>query len=160
MLDWAGSNGVKFSAVIASGRSQSLDLADVLDFLAQDTRTHSIVIYMEGIRGLRQLRQVPLRTAARAKPVIVLKAGRRPAGQQAALTHSGMMVGGDDVFDAALRRAGAVRVESFVQLFSAAKCLAARYRGAARGWVSCAMAAGRACWPPTMRTFAMSTSPR
>lgn len=127
MLDWAGSNGVKFSAVVATGRSQVLDLADVLDFLAQDPRTHSIVMYMEGIRSARRFMSA-LRTAARAKPVIVLKAGRRPAGQKAALTHSGTMVGGDDVFEAALRRAGAVRVESFVQLFSAAKCLAARYK--------------------------------
>lgn len=137
MLDWAASNAVKFSAVVATGRSQSLDLADVLDFMAQDSHTHSIVMYMEGIRSARRFMSA-LRTAARAKPVIVLKAGRRPAGQQAALTHSGMLVGGDDVFDAALRRAGAVRVESFVQLFSAAKCLAARYRpGGTRLGVVC-----------------------
>jgi acetyltransferase len=51
-----------------------------------------------------------LRTAANAKPVIVLKAGRKPAGNAAALTHSGAIVGSDDVFDAALRRSGAVRV--------------------------------------------------
>ncbi len=127
MLDWADSNGVKFSAVVATGRSQVLDLADVLDFLAQDTLTHSIVLYMEGIRNARHFMSA-LRAAARAKPVIVLKAGRRPSGQRAALTHTGTMVGGDDVFEAALRRAGAVRVESFVQLFSAAKCLAARYK--------------------------------
>ena len=69
-----------------------------------------------------------LRSAANAKPVIVLKAGRKPAGNLAAQTHSGAIVGSDDVFDAALRRAGAVRVSSFVELFSAAKCLASRYR--------------------------------
>jgi acetyltransferase len=64
--------------------------------------------------------------------VVVLKAGRKPAGNRAALTHSGAIVGSDDVFDAALRRAGAVRVRSFVQLFSAAKCLASRYRPVGR----------------------------
>jgi acetyltransferase len=73
-----------------------------------------------------------LRAAANAKPVVVLKAGRKPAGNRAALTHSGSIVGSDDVFDAALRRAGAVRVDSFVQLFSAAKCLASRYRPVGR----------------------------
>lgn len=127
MLDWAESNGVRFSAVVATGRSAVLDLADVLDFLAQDGRTQSIIVYMEGIRSGRRFMSA-LRAAARAKPVIVLKAGRRDRGRHAALTHSGTMVGGDDVFDAALKRAGAVRVESFVQLFSAAKCLASRYR--------------------------------
>jgi acetyltransferase len=59
---------------------------------------------------------------------VVLKAGRRAAGNAAAQTHSGTIAGSDDVFDAALRRAGAVRVQSFVELFSAAKCLASRYR--------------------------------
>ncbi len=127
MLDWAESNAVTFSAIVAMGRSAALDIADVLDFLAQDSRTHSIVMYMEGIRSGRRFMSA-LRAAARAKPVIVLKAGRRERGQQAALTHTGAMIGGDDVFDAALQRAGAVRVDSFVQLFSAAKCLAARYK--------------------------------
>ena len=73
-----------------------------------------------------------LRSAANAKPVVVLKAGRKPAGNAAAQTHSGAIVGSDDVFDAALRRAGAVRVRSFVELFSAAKCLASRYRPVGR----------------------------
>ena len=127
MLDWAESNAVRFSAIVATGRSAVLDLADILDFLAQDGRTQSIIVYMEGIRSGRRFMSA-LRAAARAKPVIVLKAGRRDRGRHAALTHSGTMVGGDDVFDAALKRAGAVRVDSFVQLFSAAKCLASRYR--------------------------------
>jgi acetyltransferase len=127
MLDWADSNAVSFSAVVATGRSEGLDLADVLDFLGQDGRTQSIVVYMEGIHSGRHFMSA-LRAAARAKPTIVLKAGRRERGRQAALTHSGTMIGGDDVFDAALERAGAVRVDSFVQLFSAAKCLASRYK--------------------------------
>ena len=127
MLDWAESNAVHFSVIVATGRSAVLDLADILDFLAQDGHTQSIIVYMEGIRSGRRFMSA-LRAAARAKPVIVLKAGRRDRGRHAALTHSGTMVGGDDVFDAALKRAGAVRVDSFVQLFSAAKCLAARYR--------------------------------
>lgn len=127
MLDWAESNGVRFSAVVATGRSAVLDMADILDFLAQDGRTQSIIVYMEGIRNARHFMSA-LRAASRSKPVIVLKGGRRDRGRHAALTHSGTMVGGDDVFDAALKRAGAVRVDSFVQLFSAAKCLASRYR--------------------------------
>jgi acetyltransferase len=69
-----------------------------------------------------------LRAAANTKPVVVLKAGRKLAGNVAAQTHSSAVVGSDEVFDAVLRRAGAVRVRSFVELFSAAKCLASRYR--------------------------------
>ena len=127
MLDWASVNGVAFSSVVSLGPHTSVDLAQVLDFLANDAQTHSIVVYLEGISSARRFMSA-LRSAANAKPVVVLKAGRKPAGNAAAQTHSGAIVGSDDVFDAALRRAGAVRVRSFVALFSAAKCLASRYR--------------------------------
>ncbi|MDI1244598.1 MAG: GNAT family N-acetyltransferase, partial [Rhodoferax sp.] len=131
ILDWAKKNAVGFSSVVSLGPNTAVDIAQVLDFLASDAKTHSIVIYMEGITNARRFMSA-LRAAANAKPVVVLKAGRRPASNQAALTHSGTIVGSDDVFDAALRRAGAVRVRSFVALFSAAKCLASRYRPVGR----------------------------
>ena len=127
ILDWGLKNGVGFSAVVSLGPNTVVDLAEVLDFLAADPQTQSIVVYMEGIANARRFMSA-LRAAANAKPVVVLKAGRKPAGNAAAQTHSGTIVGSDDVFDAALRRAGAVRVRSFVELFSAAKCLASRYR--------------------------------
>ncbi|MBK6651084.1 MAG: bifunctional acetate--CoA ligase family protein/GNAT family N-acetyltransferase [Betaproteobacteria bacterium] len=131
ILDWAAKNGVGFSTVISLGPNSGVGLAQALDFLASDGETHSIVVYMEGISNARNFMSA-LRAAASAKPVVVLKAGRKPAGNTAAKTHSGAIVGSDDVFDAALRRAGAVRVRSFVQLFSAAKCLASRYRPVGR----------------------------
>ncbi len=127
MLDWASQNGVGFSAVVSLGANTSVDIAQVLDYLANDAQTQSIVVYLEGIGSARRFMSA-LRAAASAKPVVVLKAGRKPAGNEAAHTHSGATVGSDEVFDAALRRAGAVRVRSFVELFSAAKCLASRYR--------------------------------
>jgi len=127
MLDWASKNSIGFSSVVSVGPGTSVDIAQVLDFLANDGQTQSIVVYLEGISNARRFMSA-LRSAANAKPVVVLKAGRRAAGNQAAQTHSGAIVGSDEVFDAALRRAGAVRVRSFVELFSAAKCLASRYR--------------------------------
>ncbi|CAN5880460.1 GNAT family N-acetyltransferase [soil metagenome] len=127
MLDWAAQNSVGFSAVVSLGANTSVDISQVLDYLANDTRTQSVIVYLEGICDARAFMSA-LRSAASAKPVIVLKAGRKPAGNLAAQTHSGATVGSDEVFDAVLRRAGAVRVRSFVELFSAAKCLASRYR--------------------------------
>ncbi|THU05426.1 bifunctional acetate--CoA ligase family protein/GNAT family N-acetyltransferase [Lampropedia puyangensis] len=127
ILDWAKHNGVGFSTVVSPGPLSQVKLADVLDFLATDRRTSGIVVYMEGIANARRFTSA-LRAAAFSKPVVVLKAGRKAAGTAAAQTHSSAIVGSDDVFDAVLRRAGAVRVRSFVELFSAAKCLASRYR--------------------------------
>ncbi len=131
ILDWARSNGVGFSTVISLGPNTAVDLPQALDYLSHDGQTQSILVYMEGIRSARRFMSA-LRAAAYAKPVVVLKAGRKPAGSTAALTHSAAIVGADDVFDAALRRAGVVRVRAFTQLFSAAKCLASRFRPVGR----------------------------
>ncbi|MBP1206197.1 acetyltransferase [Duganella sp. 1411] len=127
ILDWGSQNAVGFSTVVSLGPNTAVDLAQTLDFLATDPATQSIVVHMEGLTDARRFISA-LRGAANTKPVVVLKAGNAAAASQAALTHSGAMVASDDVFDAALRRTGAVRVKSFVQLFSAAKCLASRYR--------------------------------
>ena len=75
MLDWAASNAVGFSSVVSLGPHSALDIADVLDFLAADRQTHSIIIYMEGIHNARRFMSA-LRSAATAKPVVILKAGR------------------------------------------------------------------------------------
>ncbi|MCK6424337.1 MAG: bifunctional acetate--CoA ligase family protein/GNAT family N-acetyltransferase [Burkholderiaceae bacterium] len=131
ILDWARNNGVGFSTVVSLGPNTVVDLPQVLDFLANDASTHSILVYMEGIQHARRFMSA-LRAAAYVKPVVVMKSGRKPAGSSAALTHSASIVGSDDVFEAALRRAGVVRVRQFVQLFSAAKCLASRYRPVGR----------------------------
>lgn len=127
MLDWASGNGVGFSLLVSLGPHTVVDIAEVLDFLANDAQTHSIVVYLEGISSARRFMSA-LRSAAKAKPVIVLKAGRKLLANRVAQTHSGANVGSDDVFDAALRRAGAVRVRSLEGFFSASRCLAARLR--------------------------------
>jgi acetyltransferase len=127
MLDWARQHGVGFSTVVSLGPNSAVELPQVLDFLASDSSTQSILVYMEGIRHARRFMSA-LRAAAYAKPVVVMKAGREAAGSRVAVTHSSAIVGADDVFDAALRRAGVVRVRQFTQLFSAAQCLASRFR--------------------------------
>ena len=129
MVDWARTDEIGFSSIVSLGDRADVVLADVLDFLTGDPQTESILIYAEGFHRPRRFLSA-LRAAARLKPVIVVKAGRHAAGRQAARTHSGALVGRDDVFDAAVRRAGAVRVMTYTQLFSAAKCLSSRYKPA------------------------------
>ena len=127
MVDRARSDDIGFSTIASLGDWADVDLADALDFLTGDALTESILVYAEGFHRPRRFLSA-LRAAARVKPVIMVKAGRRDAGMRAAVTHSGALVDRDDVFDAALRRAGAVRVQTYLQLFSAAKCLASRYK--------------------------------
>lgn len=127
ILDWAAAREIGFSAIVSLGNAADVDFGDLLDYLAQDPETHSILLYVEGVRNARGFLS-GLRVAARMKPVIVLKAGRHQEGSRAALTHTGALVGADDVFDAALQRAGAVRARTVEQLFAAAGLLATRHR--------------------------------
>jgi acetyltransferase len=122
IVDWAQSHALGFAAVVSTGAAVDVDFGEVLDFLAQDAETQSILLYVEGIRHARSFMS-GLRAAARLKPVIVLKAGRHEQGTRAAVTHTGAIVGSDDVFDAALARAGVVRALSIEQLFAAAQLL-------------------------------------
>lgn len=130
-IDRATTEGLGFSCVAALGNQADIDFADALDFLTHDPATESVIMYVEGIRTARRFVSA-LRAAARIKPVIVLKAGRENAGSRAASTHTGAITGPDEAFDAALRRCGAVRVDSFLQLYAATKYLASRYRPVGR----------------------------
>ncbi len=124
ILDYAPAHDIGFSTVVSMGSSADIDFGEILDYLAIDARTESILIYIEGIHKAREFLS-SLRAVARNKPVFVIKAGRHAAGSKAATSHTGALVGADDVFDSALRRAGAVRVRSIGGLFSAAQTLAA-----------------------------------
>jgi acetyltransferase len=122
IADWAAPHHLGFSAIVSLGNSVDLDFGDVVGFLANDAATTAILLYVEGVRHARSFVSA-LRAAARVKPVIVLKAGRHNQGSAAASTHTGALIGSDMVFEAALERAGAVRVETFGQLFAAAEIL-------------------------------------
>lgn len=122
ILDWAQSNDVGFSSVVSMGSSTDVDFGEILDYLVSDAHTHSILMYIEGIRNARRFMSA-LRAAARIKPVILVKVGRHGAGSKAAMSHTASLVGADDVFDAAVSRVGVVRVQTITQLFTAAKTL-------------------------------------
>ncbi|WP_323011887.1 GNAT family N-acetyltransferase [Castellaniella sp.] len=113
VLDWAGDIQLGFSAVVSTGDTSGVTVAEVLEFLSMDSRTDSIVLYLEEADSSRRFTSA-LMAAASVKPVIVLKTGRQGPGGSAAA---------DAVFDALLRRTGAVRIRFFVQLFSALKVL-------------------------------------
>ncbi|CAN7231747.1 acetate--CoA ligase family protein [Pseudoduganella sp. LjRoot289] len=108
VLDWARLHGIGFSKFASLGERADIDLGDLLDFLADDSDTAAILVYMENLACARKFMSAA-RLAARAKPVIVLKAGREAS---------------DLAYDAAFRRAGMLRVHSTEDLFDAAETLA------------------------------------
>lgn len=126
ILDWAQAQDIGFSTVVSMGGAADIDFGEVLDYLATDGKTSGILMYVEGIRDARRFLS-GLKAAARLKPVILIKSGRHEAGCKAAMSHTGAMVGGDNVFNAAIDRAGVVRVYHISELFSAARVLANNY---------------------------------
>ena len=131
MLDWAGSRGIGFSNFVSLGERADVDFGDMLDFLGSDPKTRAILLYIESVDESHKFMSAA-RAAARNKPVIVVKAGRSAAGQAAAASHTGALAGSDAVFDAAIARAGMLRVDTLHDLFLAAETLA-RFRDGPSG---------------------------
>ena len=132
VLDWARERRIGFSSFISLGDGTDVDLGDLLDYLAGDPGTDAILVYAETIHQARKFLSAA-RGAARAKPTVIVKAGRAPEAARAAFSHTGALAGADLVVDAALRRAGMLRVHTTAELFDATAMLAHRLRpGAGR----------------------------
>jgi len=124
-LDWARARGIGFSHFVSLGNAADIDFGDVLDYLASAPETTAILLYMESI-GPDEARKFmsAARAAARNKSVLAIKAGRHPEGARAAASHTGALAGADNVYDAAIRRAGILRVFTLDELFDAVETLA------------------------------------
>jgi len=122
MVDWAAQRKVGFSGVVSIGDQLDVDIADLLDYFAMDSRTNAILLYVEGIKDARKFMSAA-RAAARVKPVVVVKSGRMAQGAKAAATHTGALAGSDAVYDAAFRRAGMLRVFALRELFDCAEMI-------------------------------------
>jgi acetyltransferase len=123
VIDWAVAREVGFSCLLSMGEMADIDFADVIDYLAADQATTSVLLYIETIGNARKFMSAA-RLAARGKPVIAIKAGRHAGSAQAVVSHTGALAGADAVYDAAFRQAGVLRVYNLEELFSAARTLA------------------------------------
>ena len=118
ILDWAQQREMGFSYFIALGDSLDIDVDELLDFLARDSKTSAILLYLEHLSDARRFVSAS-RSASRNKPILVIKSGRSPAAQRLLQSHSGM----DPAWDAAIQRAGLLRVQDTHELFSAVETL-------------------------------------
>ncbi|RUV55276.1 MULTISPECIES: bifunctional acetate--CoA ligase family protein/GNAT family N-acetyltransferase [unclassified Mesorhizobium] len=123
VIDWAADNNVGFSQIISLGDMADVDVGDCLDMLAGDARTRAIVMYLETISNPRKFMSAA-RAAARIKPVIAIKSGRHEQAAKATATHTGALSGADRVVEAALLRAGILRVKGLTELFDAVETTA------------------------------------
>ena len=129
ILDYSFQEKIGFSAFVSIGSMLDVSWADMIDYLAEDPHTKSIMIYMESIGDARGFVSAA-REAALAKPILVIKAGRSEAAAKAAASHTGALSGSDEVLDTAFRRCGVLRVENIADLFYMAEVLGKQPRPA------------------------------
>lgn len=120
LVEDASAQGIGFSAVISMGNKVDLNEVDMLKMLAEHDQTKVIVMYLEdmanGKEFLKVCKQIT-RLGHAKKPVLVLKSGRSPEGAKAAMSHTGALMGSDEIYDALLTQAGAIRVDTMEELF-------------------------------------------
>jgi acetyltransferase len=122
ILDWSLAEQVGFSAIVSTGSMLDVGWSDLLSFFGEDSKTESILLYMESIGDARAFLS-SAREVAFSKPIIVIKAGRTEAASRAAASHTGAMTGSDEVYDAAFRRCGVLRVQNIADIFHMAEVL-------------------------------------
>lgn len=125
VLDWAIRKGIGFSKFVSVGNMAEADFADLIDYFGQDPATDAILLYIESISNARAFVSAA-RAFTQTKPIIAYKAGRFAESAAAAASHTGALMGADDVHDAAFRRAGIERVYEIDDMFDCAELLGRR----------------------------------
>ncbi len=120
LVEDASAQGIGFSAVISMGNKVDMNEVDILKILAEHEQTKVIVMYLEdlgnGPEFLKICKQITRLNPVK-KPILVLKAGRSPEGAKAAMSHTGALMGSDEIYDALLKQSGAIRVDTMEELF-------------------------------------------
>jgi acyl-CoA synthetase (NDP forming) len=131
LLSRAAARGIGFSRLVATGNEADLEIADFVDFLAQDEATSVIALYIESLRRPREFLRAAARAREAGKEIVAFKVGRSAAGAAAAASHTGALAGTDRMYDAFFRRAGVLRASTFAGLLDIPAALAAgrRLRG-------------------------------
>jgi len=118
LVEDASAQGIGFSAVVSMGNKADMTEIDVLKMLADHEQTKVIVMYLEdmgdGQEFLKVCKQI---TKNNKKPILVLKSGRSPEGAKAAMSHTGALMGSDEIYDAVIKQSGAIRVDTMEELF-------------------------------------------
>jgi 4-hydroxybutyryl-CoA synthetase (ADP-forming) len=127
LVEDAIAQDIGFSAVISIGNKVDMNETNLLEMLENDPQTKVIVMYLEDISDGRRFIDVCRRITRESKhrkPILVLKAGRTPEGARAAMSHTGALMGADEVYDAIFRQAGVIRVDGMGELFDYATAFA------------------------------------
>ncbi|MHA1713166.1 MAG: acetate--CoA ligase family protein [Candidatus Ranarchaeia archaeon] len=124
VMDYAKFQGIGVSKIISLGNKADVDESDCLLYLKDDADTKVICCYMEGLAQGQGKRFIKVaREVTKDKPVLIIKGGRTENGTRAALSHTGSLSGHDQIYDAAFKQAGILRMPDFEELFDLSKCI-------------------------------------
>lgn len=124
LLSRAAARGIGLSKLVSTSNEVDLDLADFVDYLADDDATRVIALYIEAVRNPEAFRRAARKAAAAGKPVVAYKIGRSESGARAAVSHTGALAGADRMYDALFEEVGVIRAQSFADLLDMPAALA------------------------------------
>ncbi|WFU73232.1 acetate--CoA ligase family protein [Bradyrhizobium sp. CB2312] len=125
LLSRAAARGIGLSKLVSTSNEADLELADFIDFLADDNATTVVALYVEAIRNPARFREAVLKAQRAGKPIVAFKIGRSEAGAKAAVSHTGALAGSDRMYDALFRQLGVIRARTFEDLLDIPALLAA-----------------------------------
>jgi len=121
ILDYAKGKNIGFSKFVSLGNKTDLNELDMLQYLKNDSKTDVILMYLEDLVNGRvfidMVREITGEISP-SKPILAIKSGRTPQGAKAASSHTGSLMGSDEVYDAIFAQAGVLRVDSVEELFN------------------------------------------
>jgi acyl-CoA synthetase (NDP forming) len=123
VLSFAKAHAIGLSVLTSMGNEAMMKTADVLDYLVEDEATKVICLFLEEVGDPVAFAAVAAKADRAGKPIVALKVGSSPAGQQAALAHTGSVAGDDAVVDAVLRQLNIIRVTSLEELLTTGAAL-------------------------------------
>lgn len=116
LLSRAAARGIGLSKLISTSNEVDLELADFIDYFANDESTKVIALYVESVRNPDKFRAAALKAARAGKPIVAFKIGRSEAGAKAAVSHTGALAGADRMYDALFKQVGVIRAQNFSDL--------------------------------------------
>jgi acyl-CoA synthetase (NDP forming) len=120
LIQYVVSGFFNVSKACAIGNKLDVNEVEVLEYMANDPKTCSVVAYLESIVDGRAFLEVT-KNMVGLKPLAVIKGGRYEESARAALSHTASLAGSDEIIDGALRQAGVIRLDDFHDLMNLGK---------------------------------------
>ena len=124
VMSETGRRGIGLSSFVSVGNKADISGNDMLSYWEDDERTNVVLLYLESFGNPRRFSHLA-RRIGKHKPIVAVKSGRTQAGQRAAGSHTGSLVGASDVtVDALFRENGVIRTDTLAEMFDVAMLLA------------------------------------